>query len=217
MPARRRAPEGCWLSKIIFPKPAFTIILELINQQQNVKLFLREPLVPVNPLLVPKAFCHRLVVFRALRTPCAAWSSPATNSASSTISWPRASSPTPIAFCKNLYGSLLYFSHAADFRSRISKSFSGTDPRRTISHFRLASAMEIALQKTCVVKVKPDLNVIPTQFRRPASRGLGSNDSVTAGQSSSKAGIVSSRIARPRPPEFALKLSLFARQRRRDC
>jgi hypothetical protein len=44
MPARRRAPEGCWLSKSVFSKPVFTMILEHVNQQQNVKLFLREPL-----------------------------------------------------------------------------------------------------------------------------------------------------------------------------
>ena len=44
MPARRRAPQGCSLAKIRIPMLDFRSILGLGILQQNVKLFLREPL-----------------------------------------------------------------------------------------------------------------------------------------------------------------------------
>ncbi len=45
MPARRRAPKGCQLLKIIFSMSLIPISHKLGSRQQNVKLFLREPLI----------------------------------------------------------------------------------------------------------------------------------------------------------------------------
>jgi hypothetical protein len=44
MPARRRAPKGCWLPSIYYPMANFPVARGLGSQQQNVKLFLRQPL-----------------------------------------------------------------------------------------------------------------------------------------------------------------------------
>jgi hypothetical protein len=43
MPVRRRAPKGCWLSGLQNPMQSFSKIRKPERQQQNVKLFLREP------------------------------------------------------------------------------------------------------------------------------------------------------------------------------
>jgi len=44
MPVRRRAPKGCWLSGLQHPMPSLSKIRKPESQQQNVKSFLREPL-----------------------------------------------------------------------------------------------------------------------------------------------------------------------------
>jgi hypothetical protein len=44
MSARRRAPQGCWLSGLQDPMPHFRKMRKPGRQQQNAKLFLREPL-----------------------------------------------------------------------------------------------------------------------------------------------------------------------------
>jgi hypothetical protein len=44
MPARRRAPQGCRLSELQYSKYVSHIIIKPESRQQNVKLFLREPL-----------------------------------------------------------------------------------------------------------------------------------------------------------------------------
>jgi hypothetical protein len=44
MPARRRAPKGCRLSEMQYSLSVSRIIVKPESRQQNVKLFLREPL-----------------------------------------------------------------------------------------------------------------------------------------------------------------------------
>jgi len=49
MPARRRAPEGCWLPDLQFSMSDFCMIRRSGSRQQNAKLFLREPLLARKP------------------------------------------------------------------------------------------------------------------------------------------------------------------------
>jgi hypothetical protein len=44
MPARRRAPKGCRISEMQFSMTVVRMFIEPVSRQQNVKLFLREPL-----------------------------------------------------------------------------------------------------------------------------------------------------------------------------
>jgi len=44
MPARRRGPQGCWLSGLQIHMTSFYKIRKPEGQQQNAKLLLREPL-----------------------------------------------------------------------------------------------------------------------------------------------------------------------------
>ena len=45
MPARRRAPKGCRLANFLLPIQSFAVVWAYPIRQQNVKLFLREPLI----------------------------------------------------------------------------------------------------------------------------------------------------------------------------